>query len=154
MIIFFKLNKLTRMADKTNKSHFTQKQTEKDDKPSPEELKLRKLYDIVQKLQTAVEHKESNYERISHKEQTKQNVNLKSNYSNPTTSRIKEDRSDRDFINNFLIISTFLPYHTIINPLYKILSAISYTFCFFMPYTPNHFKVNIFYIFILRKLES
>lgn len=90
------------MADKTNKSHFTQKQTEKDDKPSPEELKLRKLYDIVQKLQTAVEHKESNYERISHKEQTKQNVNLKSNYSNPTTSRIKEDRSDRDFINNFL----------------------------------------------------
>ena len=68
------------MADKTNKSHFTQKQTEKDDKPSPEELKLRKLYDIVQKLQTAVEHKESNYERISHKEQTKQNVNLKSNF--------------------------------------------------------------------------
>lgn len=45
------------MADKTNKSHFTQKQTEKDDKPSPEELKLRKLYDIVQKLQTAVEQK-------------------------------------------------------------------------------------------------
>ena len=89
------------MAEKLVKSHFTKKQTEKEEKPSEEELKLRKLEEIVQKLKQTVEHKD-NYER--HKELTKINTNNKSNYSSPTTSRLKEDRNDQDFLGNFMNI--------------------------------------------------
>ena len=89
------------MAEKTNKSHFTQKQSNKEEKPTVDELKLRRLDDFVQKLYLAVEHKEK-YERNTHKELSKQKVNNKSNYSSPTTSRIKEDISDREFLSNFM----------------------------------------------------
>ena len=97
------------MAEKTNKSHFTQKQSEKDERPSKAELKLRKLDEIVLKLKNVVDHKEK-YER-AHKELSKQKVNNKSNYSSPTTSRMKEDTSDREFLNNFIYIDehTILP---------------------------------------------
>ena len=91
------------MAEKTNKSHFTKKQSEKEEKPSEEELKLRKLDEFVTKLKAAVEHKD-NYERNIHKEQSKMNNNNKSNYSSPTTSRLKEDRSDQEFLSNFMNI--------------------------------------------------
>ena len=36
------------MAEKTNKSHFTQKQSNKEEKPTVDELKLRRLDDFVQ----------------------------------------------------------------------------------------------------------
>ena len=91
------------MAEKTNKSHFTQKQPEKEEKPSEDDLKLRKLEKIIKKLQTAGEHKEK-YERNTHNELSKQKVNNKSNYSSPTTSRIKEDISDREFLINCMNI--------------------------------------------------
>ena len=97
------------MAEKSNKSHFTQKQSEKDERPSKAEIKLRKLDEIVLKLKNVVDHKEK-YER-THKELSKQKVNNKSNYSSPTTSRMKEDTSDREFLNNFMNIDehTILP---------------------------------------------
>ena len=91
------------MAEKTNKSHFTKKQSEKEEKPSEEELKLRKFDEFVVKLKAAVEHKD-NYERNIHKEQSKMNNNNKSNYSSPTTSRLKENRSDQEFLSNFMNI--------------------------------------------------
>ena len=91
------------MAEKIKKSHFTKKETEKEEKPSEEELKLRKLEEIVQKLKQTVEHKD-NYERNLHKESTKVNINNKSNYSSPTTSRLKEDRNDQDFLTTFMYI--------------------------------------------------
>ena len=91
------------MAEKTNKSLFTKKQSEKEEKPSEDELKLRKLDEFVAKLKGAVEHKE-NYEKNAHKEQIKINTNNKSNYSSPTTSRLKEDRSDQEFLSNFMNI--------------------------------------------------
>ena len=87
--------------DKINKSHFTQKNTEKEVQ-SPEEIKLRKLEDIVQKLQQAVE-KGNNLES-SHQEQSKRNTTNKSNFSSPTSTRMKEDRSDREFLSNFMNI--------------------------------------------------
>ena len=90
------------MAEKIKKSHFTKKEAEKEEKPSEEELKLRKLEEIVQKLKQTVEHKD-NYERL-HKESTKINVSNKSNYSSPTTSRLKEDRNDQDFLSNLMYI--------------------------------------------------
>ena len=90
------------MAEKANKSHFTKKQSEKEEKPSEEELKLRKLDEFVIKLKAAVEHKD-NYERNIHKDQSKVNNNNKSNYSSPTTSRLKEDRSDQEFLSNLWI---------------------------------------------------
>ena len=87
--------------DKINKSHFTQKNTEKEVQ-TPEEIKLRKLEDIVQKLQQAVE-KGNNLES-SHQEQSKRNTTNKSNFSSPTSTRMKEDRSDREFLSNFMNI--------------------------------------------------
>ena len=107
-----KINKFNfkKMAEKTNKSHFTQKQPEKEEKPSEDDLKLKKLEKIIKKLQTAGEHKEK-YERNSHNELSKQKVNNKSNYSSPTTSRIKEDISDREFLSNFMNIDE---HHTIL----------------------------------------
>ena len=87
------------MADKMNKSHFTQKNTENVIQ-SPEEIKLKKLEDIVQKLQQAVD-KGNNLEQ-SHQEQSKRNTTNKSNFSSPTSTRMKEDRSDREFLSNFM----------------------------------------------------
>ena len=89
------------MAEKSNKSHFTQKQSEKDDRNSPDEIKLRKFEEIILNLKKTVEHRYNN-ERSAHKELSKQKVNNKSNYSSPTTSRIKEDISDREFLSNFM----------------------------------------------------
>ena len=86
------------MAEKSNKSHFTQKQSDKDDK-SPEDIKLKKYEEIVQKLLQTVKHRDKN-ERSEHTESNKQKVNNKS-YSSPTTSRIKEDAGDREFLNSF-----------------------------------------------------
>ena len=88
--------------DKINKSHFTQKNAEKEINQSPEEIKLKKLEDIIQKLQQAVE-KGNNLEQ-SHQEQSKRNTTNKSNFSSPTSTRIKEDRSDREFLSNFMNI--------------------------------------------------
>ena len=85
-----------------NKSHFTQKNAEKEIFQSPEEIKLKKLEDIIQKLQQAVE-KGNNLEQ-SHQEQSKRNTTNKSNFSSPTSTRIKEDRSDREFLSNFMNI--------------------------------------------------
>ena len=85
-----------------NKSHFTQKNAEKEIIQSPEEIKLKKLEDIIQKLQQAVE-KGNNLEQ-SHQEQSKRNTTNKSNFSSPTSTRIKEDRSDREFLSNFMNI--------------------------------------------------
>lgn len=87
------------MADKMNKSHFTQKNTENVIQ-SPEEIKLKKLEDIVQKLQQAVD-KGNNLEQ-SHQEQSKRNTTNKSNFSSPTSTRMREDRSDREFLSNFM----------------------------------------------------
>ena len=87
--------------EKINKSHFTQKNAEKE-VVSPEEIKLRKLEDIVQKLQQAVE-KGNNLEP-THQEQSKRNTINKSNLSSPTSTRMKEDRSDREFLSNFMNI--------------------------------------------------
>ena len=86
--------------DRINKSHFTQKQAEKDLNQSPEEMKLRKLEDIVQKLQQACQ-KDTNPEK-SHQEQNKVSTTNKSNFSSPTSTRMKEDRSDREFLSNFV----------------------------------------------------
>ena len=88
--------------DKINKSHFTQKNAEKEVIQSPEEIKLKKLEDIIQKLQQAVE-KGNNLEQ-SHQEQSKRNTTNKSNFSSPTSTRMKEDRSDREFLSNFMNI--------------------------------------------------
>ena len=79
------------MADRANKSHFTQKNTE-NVVLTPEEIKLKKLEDIVQKLQQAVD-KGNNLEQ-SHQEQSKRNTTNKSNFSSPTSTRMKEDRSE------------------------------------------------------------
>ena len=87
------------MADKSNKSHFTQKQSEKEEK-SPEDLKLKKYEEIVQKLLQTVKHRDKN-ERSEHNDANKQKINNKS-YSSPTTSRIKEDINDREFLSNFM----------------------------------------------------
>lgn len=87
------------MADKMNKSHFTQKNTENVIQ-SPEEMKLKKLEDIIQKLQQAVD-KGNNLEQ-SHQEQSKRNTTNKSNFSSPTSTRMREDRSDREFLSNFM----------------------------------------------------
>ena len=73
--------------EKINKSHFTQKNAEKE-VVSPEEIKLRKLEDIVQKLQQAVE-KGNNLEP-THQEQSKRNTINKSNLSSPTSTRMIE----------------------------------------------------------------
>ena len=89
------------MADRANKSHFTQKNTE-NVVLTPEEIKLKKLEDIVQKLQQAVD-KGNNLEQ-SHQEQSKRNTTNKSNFSSPTSTRMKEDRSDREFLSNFMNI--------------------------------------------------
>ena len=88
--------------DKINKSHFTQKNAEKEIIQSPEEIKLKKLEDILQKLQQTVE-KGNNLEQ-SHQEQSKRNTTNKSNFSSPTSTRMKEDRSDREFLSNFMNI--------------------------------------------------
>jgi len=89
-------------TEKKNKSLLTQKVTNKEVYQSPEELKLKKLEDIVHKLQQAVE-KGSNIEQ-SHQEQSKRNATNKSNFSSPTSTRMKEDRSDREFLSNFMNI--------------------------------------------------
>ena len=86
------------MADRA-KSHFTQKNTE-NVVLTPEEIKLKKLEDIVQKLQQAVD-KGNNLEQ-SHQEQSKRNTTNKSNFSSPTSTRMREDRSDREFLSNFM----------------------------------------------------
>ena len=86
--------------DRINRSHFTQKQAEKDLNQSPEEMKLRKLEDIVQKLHQACQ-KDSNPEK-SHQDQNKASTTNKSNFSSPTSTRMKEDRSDREFLSNFV----------------------------------------------------
>ena len=85
-----------------NKSRITQKNEDKDANRSPEEIKLKKLEDIIQKLQHAVE-KGSNIEQ-RHQEQGKRNTTNKSNFSSPTSTRMKEDRSDREFLSNFMNI--------------------------------------------------
>ena len=90
------------MTEKKNKSNLTQKVTNKEVYQSPEDLKLKKLEDIVQKLQQAV-NKGNNLEQ-SHQEQSKRNVTNKSNFSSPTSTRMKEDRSDREFLSNFMYI--------------------------------------------------
>ena len=75
------------MADVT---HIAQKINEKEEKSlSPDESKLKKLEEILLKLQTAVEHKESNYERSNMHSTERRNQNNKSNISAPTTSRFK-----------------------------------------------------------------
>ena len=89
------------MVDRTGKSHFTQKNTENIIQ-SPEEIKLKKLEDIVQKLQQAID-KGNNLEQ-SHQEQGKRTTANKSNFSSPTSTRMKEDRSDREFLSNFMNI--------------------------------------------------
>ena len=89
------------MVDRANKSHFTQKNTE-NVVLTPEEIKLKKLEDIVQKLQQAVD-KGNNLEQ-SHQEQSKRTTTNKSNFSSPTSTRMKEDRSDREFLSNFMDI--------------------------------------------------
>ena len=90
------------MDKKNNKSRFTQKNAEKEIFQSPEEMKLKKLEDIVQKLRQAVE-KGNNFEQ-THQEQSKRNATNKSNFSSPTSTRMKEDRSDREFLSNFMNI--------------------------------------------------
>ena len=88
------------MADVT---HLAQKLNEKEDKSiSPDEAKLKKLEDILLKLQTAVEHKESNYERSNMHSTERRNKNNKSNISAPTTSRFKEEKSDKEFLCNYM----------------------------------------------------
>ena len=87
------------MSEKSPEQQLRIKKNEKDEKPTADEIKLKKLEDFVQKLCLAVENKEK-YERNAHKEVSKQKVNNKSNYSSPTTSRIKEDTSDREFLSN------------------------------------------------------
>ena len=87
------------MVDKPNKSHFTQKNAEKEIQ-TPEEIQLKKLEDIVHKLQNAIE-KGNNLE-LTHQEQNKRNTTNKSNFSSPTSTRMKEDRSDREFLSNFM----------------------------------------------------
>ena len=89
------------MVDRTGKSHFTPKNTENIIQ-SPEEIKLKKLEDIVQKLQQAID-KGNNLEQ-SHQEKGKRTTANKSNFSNPTSTRMKEDRSDREFLSNFMNI--------------------------------------------------
>jgi len=89
------------MVERAGKSHFTQKNTENIIQ-SPEEIKLKKLEDIVQKLQQAID-KGNNLEQ-SHQEQGKRTTANKSNFSSPTSTRMKEDRSDREFLSNFMNI--------------------------------------------------
>ena len=86
------------MAEKSYKSRFTQKQSDKDEKPSPDKMRLLKYEDIVLKLKQAVE-KNKDY-KTSHKDSSNQKINNKTNYSNPTTSRMKEDIGDREFLSN------------------------------------------------------
>lgn len=88
------------MADVT---HLAQKLNDKEDKSiSPDEAKLRKLEDILLKLQTAVEHKESNYERSNMHSTERRNQNNKSNISAPTTSRFREEKNDKEFLGNYM----------------------------------------------------
>ena len=89
--------------EKSNKSHFYKIQPEKEEKPSEEDIKLRKLEDILVKLKLAAEHKD-NLEKNTHKETIKINNNNKSNYGNPTMTRYKEDRNDQEFLSNFMNI--------------------------------------------------
>jgi len=88
------------MADMT---HMAQKLNEKEDKSiSPDETKLRKLDEILLKLKTAVEHKESNYERSNMHSAERRNTSNKSNISAPTTSRFKEEKNDKEFLGNYM----------------------------------------------------
>jgi len=88
------------MADMT---HIAQKINEKEEKSlSPDESKLKKLEEILLKLQTAVEHKESNYERSNMHSTERRNQNNKSNISAPTTSRFKEEKNDKEFLSNYM----------------------------------------------------
>ena len=88
------------MADKSYKSRFTQKQSDKDEKPSPDKLRLLKYEEIVQKLKQTVD-KNREY-KSSHKDTSNQKLNNKTNYNNPTTSRMKDDIGDREFLSNFM----------------------------------------------------
>jgi hypothetical protein len=88
------------MADMT---HLAQKVNEKEDKSiSPDETKLKKLEDIILKLQTAVEHKDTNYERSNMHTTERRSQNNKSNISAPTTSRFKEEKNDKEFLSNYM----------------------------------------------------
>ena len=88
------------MADVT---HMAQKMNEKEDKSiSPDDSKLKKLDEILLKLKTAVEHKESNYERSNMHSTERRNQNNKSNISAPTTSRFKEEKNDKEFLSNYM----------------------------------------------------
>ena len=90
------------MVDKSNKSHFFQKQPEKEEVTSPEDLKLKKLEKVLIRLQNAVDNRDNNYERSNTHETSKRNQSNKSKIINPTTTKIKEDRSDREFLSNFM----------------------------------------------------
>jgi hypothetical protein len=84
------------MAEKTNKSHF---------------MKLSEKDTIFFKLKEAIKELERN-DRSIHKEPSKIKESNKSNFSSPTTSRIKEDMGDKDFLSNFMYIddhSNILP---------------------------------------------
>lgn len=84
-------------------THLAQKVNEKEDKSiSPDETKLKKLEDIILKLQTAVEHKDTNYERSNMHTTEKRSQNNKSNISAPTTSRFKEEKNDKEFLSNYM----------------------------------------------------
>ena len=95
------------MAEKTNKSYFNPKLDDKygedkfDDKIQ-DEKKLVKLEEIIEKLKNAVEHRDNSVERSNQHETSKRNTSNKSNFSNPTTTKAKEDRSDKEFLGNYM----------------------------------------------------
>ena len=93
------------MVEKTNKSYFNPKLDDKyDDKDDKfqDEKKLLKLEEILDKLKNAVEHRDNNLERSNQHEASKRNTSNKSNFSNPTTAKAKEDRSDKEFLGNYM----------------------------------------------------
>lgn len=93
------------MVEKTNKSYFNPKLDDKfDDKDDKfqDEKKLLKLEEIIEKLKNAVEHRDNNLERSNQHETSKRNTSNKSNFSNPTTAKAKEDRSDKEFLGNYM----------------------------------------------------
>jgi len=94
------------MVEKTNKSYFNPKLDDKyqDDKEDKfqDEKKLLKLEEIIDKLKNAVEHRDNNLERSNQHEASKRNTSNKSNFSNPTTAKAKEDRSDKEFLGNYM----------------------------------------------------
>ncbi len=93
------------MVEKTNKSYFNPKLDDKyDDKDDKfqDEKKLLKLEEILDKLKNAVEHRDNNLERSNQHETSKRNTSNKSNFSNPTTAKAKEDRSDKEFLGNYM----------------------------------------------------